>query len=72
MKIHSFRRKMVWKNAIKIVIAASEALSRAFTRAVREELRGKHYDMLLNKNFSLIILKMIAKTEGTIYIFHDI
>lgn len=31
---------MVWRNAIKIVIATSEALSKAFTRAVREEIRG--------------------------------
>uniref|UniRef100_A0A0R3S033 Mitochondrial import inner membrane translocase subunit tim-16 n=1 Tax=Elaeophora elaphi TaxID=1147741 RepID=A0A0R3S033_9BILA len=31
---------MVWRNAIKIVIAASEALSKAFTRAVREEIRA--------------------------------
>uniref|UniRef100_A0A915Q0T9 Mitochondrial import inner membrane translocase subunit tim-16 n=1 Tax=Setaria digitata TaxID=48799 RepID=A0A915Q0T9_9BILA len=31
---------MVWRNAIKIVIATSEALSKAFTRAVREEIRA--------------------------------
>uniref|UniRef100_A0A182ELE7 Mitochondrial import inner membrane translocase subunit tim-16 n=2 Tax=Onchocerca ochengi TaxID=42157 RepID=A0A182ELE7_ONCOC len=31
---------MVWRNAIKIVIATGEALSKAFTRAVREELRA--------------------------------
>uniref|UniRef100_A0A1I8EL27 Mitochondrial import inner membrane translocase subunit tim-16 n=2 Tax=Wuchereria bancrofti TaxID=6293 RepID=A0A1I8EL27_WUCBA len=31
---------MVWRNAIKIVIATSEALSKAFTRAVQEEIRA--------------------------------
>ncbi|MCP9258514.1 Mitochondrial import inner membrane translocase subunit Tim16 [Dirofilaria immitis] len=31
---------MVWRNAIKIVIATGEALSKAFTRAVQEEIRA--------------------------------
>lgn len=36
-----FLQHMVWRNAAKIVAAAAEAVGRAFTRAVREELRGK-------------------------------
>uniref|UniRef100_A0A915B7G1 Mitochondrial import inner membrane translocase subunit tim-16 n=1 Tax=Parascaris univalens TaxID=6257 RepID=A0A915B7G1_PARUN len=31
---------MVWRNAAKIIFAAGEALTKAFTRAVREELRA--------------------------------
>ncbi|VDN03740.1 unnamed protein product [Thelazia callipaeda] len=34
---------MVWKSAIKIVIATSEALSKAFARAVREEIRASQH-----------------------------
>ncbi|VDK25972.1 unnamed protein product [Anisakis simplex] len=31
---------MVWRNAAKVILAAGEALTKAFTRAVRDEIRA--------------------------------